>query len=418
LDSYQLYIVPSYSTASQSPSRNSYPPLHSLKNSISPLSLSPTHKNRTSPVCIPSFRSLSLSDTSTPISTSSSPTRTTVSPRSHSPISSTTSPFSIALPSHPPSLTSALGVCSRRDPALFPRYPSPVVMRRNSFSPPDHHSYSTSSASSHFLSRSPSSELSFVGSFEESILSGRMSHTPATQFRGFVADLGVCCKNFAPSHIRIPFDAVCYRLMETSPLPRGGFGNGGGNSEEEIGAGMSLIPYVGSIDLEDKKYRIPPSGIIQLTIFNPSKTPIKTFLIKYDVHDMPPLTKTFIRQRICSTAPTPSPSPSPPSPSHSTLPTSAFLLSSPSSSSTSRSSSSVSLADSTGVPLMTTSPPKLQYAVHLRIKSPRKKKFYLYRNIRVVFPHRVPDESCNLKTYYDLPDQPRYYPYSPEELQS
>jgi len=125
---------------------------------------------------------------------------------------------------------------------------------------------------------------------------------------------------------------------------------------------VCIDPIPGVVALEDKTYRIPSAGIIQFTIFNPSKTPIKTFLVRYDIHDMPPYSKTFIRQKIYSDTSSATPS-------------------------------------------------KLHYAIHLRIKSTQKRHYYLYKEARIVFPHRVPDDSENLKTNYDLPDNPRYFPY-------
>lgn len=80
----------------------------------------------------------------------------------------------------------------------------------------------------------------FVGSFQESILSGHMSNTPATTYPGFMADLVVSGGGVSlPPHVKIPFSAVYYHLdIDT--------------------------PYVGTIELDKKGYKIPQKGMIQV----------------------------------------------------------------------------------------------------------------------------------------------------------
>mmetsp|Transcript_11571 Transcript_11571/g.16080 ORF Transcript_11571/g.16080 Transcript_11571/m.16080 type:complete len:320 (+) Transcript_11571:42-1001(+) len=174
----------------------------------------------------------------------------------------------------------------------------------------------------------------FVGSFQESLLSGHMSNTPSTVYHGFMADLGVSSKKMIPPHLKMPFSAIYYHIdYET--------------------------PYVGTLELDKKGYQIPQKGTIQLTVINPSKTPMKTFLVKYDLEDMPPGTKTFLRQKITAGSP--------------------------------------------GV---------LRYAIHLKFVCPKKKKYYLYNNIRIAFAHRVDDMEV-LNQSYDMPDAPKYFPYTP-----
>eukprot|EP00026_Physarum_polycephalum_P004469 Phypoly_transcript_04490.p1 GENE.Phypoly_transcript_04490~~Phypoly_transcript_04490.p1 ORF type:complete len:645 (+),score=141.24 Phypoly_transcript_04490:154-2088(+) len=172
------------------------------------------------------------------------------------------------------------------------------------------------------------------GSFQESILLGHMSSTSSTTFPGFMADLGVSGKDFIPPHKRTPFSAIYYHVDPDTP-------------------------YVGTVELGEKGYRVPQKGLIQLTIFNPKNTPVKTFLVNFDLTGMTPDTKTFLRQKI-----------------------------------------------------VTSDPPILRYAIHLRIVCPRKKRFYLYNNIRVVFPHRVPDEMEKLKVLYDAPSDPKFFPWT------
>lgn len=43
---------------------------------------------------------------------------------------------------------------------------------------------------------------------------------------------------------------------------------------------------------------MPRSGTVQATLLNPMGTVVRMFVIPYDMRDMPPLHRTFIRQRI------------------------------------------------------------------------------------------------------------------------
>ena len=44
----------------------------------------------------------------------------------------------------------------------------------------------------------------------------------------------------------------------------------------------------GHINLGKKGYRVPQSGTIQVTLFNPLGTVVKMFVVMYDLNDMPP----------------------------------------------------------------------------------------------------------------------------------
>jgi len=70
-----------------------------------------------------------------------------------------------------------------------------------------------------------------------------MCNASATIFTGFLADIGVSSKNFVPPHLKIPFDVLYYNLDDS----------------------YGTVPYVGTVDFEEKKYRIPPVGIIQVS---------------------------------------------------------------------------------------------------------------------------------------------------------
>ncbi|GAM85140.1 hypothetical protein ANO11243_031440 [Dothideomycetidae sp. 11243] len=272
-----------------------------------------------------------------------------------------------------------------------------------------------------------------VGSFEESILRGRMSTTPSRPL-DFTAHIGVLgmgdCKPSlkCPPHIIVPFPAVFYS-----------YGNGHNNHDSQPS------PYVGLVDLENapakgeakakrkiktahrpgvdvgsssgalpessesdnwrrqkakrrshspldqpkSAYRIPPKGQLQIIIKNPNKTAVKLFLVPYDVSDMQPGQKTFIRQRSYSAGP---------------------VLDAPS-----------ILQGSDGPDKYASiiagsndhhDRPVLRYLVHLHICCTMRGHMWLYKSIRVVFANRVPDGKERLRNETQLPE-PKYSLYRP-----
>jgi Domain of unknown function (DUF4210)/Chromosome segregation during meiosis len=275
---------------------------------------------------------------------------------------------------------------------------------------------------SHASETSPRSRTSMVGSFEESILRGRMS-TPPSKPLDFVAQIGVLgkadcpAKLKCPAHVSVPFPAVFYSYS-SSPGPR-------------TVSDDSPSPYVGTIDLEhhlkpveepgrrrkkeestdpdtvmaeltgpqntsigralarqeargmtdstnapriilDGAYRVPQQGQLQVIIKNPNKTAVKLFLIPYDLEDMTTGNKTFVRQRSFSSGPimenvlSDKPIQDPLSNKH-----------------------------------------VLRYLIHLKFCCPSKGRFYLYDNIRVVFANRVPEGKEKLRNEIQLPE-PKY----------
>lgn len=178
-----------------------------------------------------------------------------------------------------------------------------------------------------------------VGSYEESLLSGRMS-APSSAPVSFHMKLGALgsgdkcpAKLKFPKHFSTCFDAVFYDhdLHATGTPGRGS-------------------PYVGVIDLEEcytakpnKKfpgYRIPRTGQIQIIISNLQKTAVKLFLVPYDMSELKPEQRTFIRQKV-------------------------YLQDSKSSSKT------------------------LIQAVHFQVVCPSKGRYYLYGDLRLVFQNRA-----------------------------
>lgn len=284
-----------------------------------------------------------------------------------------------------------------------------------------------------------------VGSYEESILRGRMSSTPSKPLN-FVAQIGVLGKGQCssklrcPPHATVPFPAVFYSY---------------GAQQKTETASDSPSPYVGLVDLENSlpnaepspekrrqrlderlqaalsdegsrassqtreegstsdvharrrrkqkqkrrsgspktppggSYRIPQQGQLQIVIKNPNKTAVKLFLVPYDLSDMEPGQKTFIRQR-----------------SYSAGPIIDMPMTSRKNLGTDRPEAALSASDDPN------ERPMLRYLIHLHICCPSKGRFFLYKSVRVVFANRVPDGKERLRNEIQLPE-PRYSAYKP-----
>lgn len=292
-------------------------------------------------------------------------------------------------------------------------------------------------------------QASLVGSYEESILRGRMSTLPSKPL-DFVAQIGVLglgsCKPQlrCPAHVSVPFPAVFYSysrtnvesssVLEEGPSPYVGLidlenslakpdslegeirrkrhctpASGYGSSQEAKEEGFPPPPMPKLSDNErrlrrNKKkkrrspspkappggsYRIPQKGQLQIVIKNPNKTAVKLFLVPYDLEGMEPGTKTFIRQRSYSAGP---------------------ILEIPLRSRT----NDASLERTSDVPSVNgpKDRPTLRYLIHLHICCPSRGRFFLYKSIRVVFANRVPDGKEQLRNEIQLPE-PRYSHYKP-----
>ncbi|GIZ37117.1 hypothetical protein CKM354_000057700 [Cercospora kikuchii] len=273
-----------------------------------------------------------------------------------------------------------------------------------------------------------------VGSYEESILRGRMSTTPSKPLN-FMAQIGVlgkgnCKSNLrCPPHVQIPFPAVFYSYGAASKTPaidqpspyvglvdlenglpsaeqprdrrrervqashsnngsRASSPNGSGpdtatrrrRTKQKRRSGSPRAPPGGS-------YRIPQQGQLQIVLKNPNKTAVKLFLVPYDLSDMEPGQKTFIRQR-----------------SYSAGPIIDMPLTSRANYGTDRPEAALS---PTGDP---NDKPMLRYLIHLHICCPSKGRFFLYKSVRVVFANRVPDGKEKLRNEIQMPE-PRYSAY-------
>jgi Domain of unknown function (DUF4210)/Chromosome segregation during meiosis len=289
---------------------------------------------------------------------------------------------------------------------------------------------------------SPLQHAPMVGSYEESILRGRMSTLPSRPL-DFVAQIGVLgkgkCKGSlrCPPHVIVPFPAVFYsyssgngRISNDQPSPYVGLidiEHSVPHYEEKEGEGrrrrrfatppgdlddlfLPLDSQVGTsaenrfqalrIKKENLKrrsqsprappggcYRIPQQGQLQIVIKNPNKTAVKLFLVPYDLSDMEPGHKTFIRQR-----------------SYSAGPIIDMPLSSRKNFGTERPEAALSNAEDLR------DRPTLRYLIHINICCPAKGRYFLYKSIRVVFANRVPDGKESLRNEVQLPE-PRYSTY-------
>lgn len=93
-----------------------------------------------------------------------------------------------------------------------------------------------------------------LGSFEESLLNGRMK--PAGVVDGFYAEIGAS-GSFFPEHVTIPVHAAFYQVCED----------------------IAASPYLGVINLgsiSKRGYKVPNRGTIQVVCF---KSPLTQFLI-------------------------------------------------------------------------------------------------------------------------------------------
>ena len=316
------------------------------------------------------------------------------SPRFHRPHRSVTSIYSLQQPASPPT-------------------PAFRTSRRTSFS---------SEASSRHRA-------SMVGSYEESILHGRMSTPPSKpfDFTAHIGALGRGKKPKMPAHVTVPFQAVFYdwtsstpqrsgssitdepspyvgfidlRNMYSSTCTTSGPDDGKGDRSDENGRadvstqGLSALQMPQEVSKKRKRhvpdspkspiggYRIPEQGQVQVVVKNPYKTALKLFLVPYDLKHMEPGQKTFIRQRYYSAGP---------------------ILERP----------VISEPNLTARASRALNKSTLRYLIHLKICCPSKGRYYVYDFIRVVFANRVPDDKEHLTKEVQEPN-PKYSLWKPQ----
>ncbi|XP_073706407.1 atos homolog protein A [Garra rufa] len=198
---------------------------------------------------------------------------------------------------------------------------------------------------------------SLLGNFEECVLNYRLE--PLGTVEGFTAEVGAS-GTFCPSHMTLPVDVSFYSVSDDN----------------------APSPYMGVINLETlgkRGYRVPPSGTIQVTLFNPNKTVVKMFVVMYDLREMPASHQTFLRQRTFS------------------VPVKREFN-----------------GQNNKKPSPLSQGRTLRYLVHLRFQSSKSGKIYLHRDIRLLFSRKSMEvdsgAAYELKSFTESPADP---PFSP-----
>ncbi|XP_009865894.1 PREDICTED: protein FAM214A [Apaloderma vittatum] len=210
-----------------------------------------------------------------------------------------------------------------------------------------------------FLSSSapPVTSLSLLGNFEESVLNFRLD--PLGVVEGFTAEVGASGV-FCPTHMTLPVEVSFYSVSDDN----------------------APSPYMGVITLESlgkRGYRVPPSGTIQVTLFNPNKTVVKMFVVIYDLREMPANHQTFLRQRTFS------------------VPVRREIK------------RTVNKEN-----IQQTEERLLRYLIHLRFQSSKSGKIYLHRDVRLLFSRKSMEvdsgAAYELKSYTESPTNPQFSP--------
>ncbi|ERE76291.1 protein of unknown function (DUF4210) [Cricetulus griseus] len=216
-----------------------------------------------------------------------------------------------------------------------------------------------------FLSSSapPITSLSLLGNFEESVLNYRLD--PLGIVDGFTAEVGAS-GTFCPTHLTLPVEVSFYSVSDdNAPSPY--------MAKTHMCKGVITLESLGK-----RGYRVPPSGTIQVTLFNPNKTVVKMFVVMYDLRGMPANHQTFLRQRTFS------------------VPVKQEMK---------RSINKENVQHTAQL---------LRYLIHLRFQSSKSGKIYLHRDVRLLFSRKSMEvdsgAAYELKSYTESPTNPQFSP--------
>ncbi|KAM4749656.1 atos homolog protein A isoform 2-T2 [Rhinophrynus dorsalis] len=192
----------------------------------------------------------------------------------------------------------------------------------------------TESSERHLSSSAPPAPcLSLLGNFEESVLNYRLE--PLGTVEGFTADVGAS-GSFCPTHMTLPVKVSFYSVSDDN----------------------APSPY--------------------MTLFNPNKTVVKMFVVKYDLREMPTNHQTFLRQRTFS------------------VPVNRERKGAVSEN------------------ILKTEDRTLRYLIHLRFQSSKSGKIYLHRDVRLLFSRKSMEvdsgAAYELKSYIETPTNPQFSP--------
>ncbi|KAI1731659.1 chromosome segregation during meiosis domain-containing protein [Ditylenchus destructor] len=182
--------------------------------------------------------------------------------------------------------------------------------------------------------------------FEESALNGRLE--PVNNVEGFRLQIAVT-GSFHVAPITLPVTTFYF-------------------SSDGDEAPSLYLGHCSLLQLGRKAIQIPKQCTIQAILFNPQGSVVKIFLVNVNVKDMPPRTKTFIRQRTYS-------EPTEESPRIST--------------GTCKTGNTVNESHSDTTKEMGRS--TLKFLIHLRLASDSRSKVYLHSDIRMLFGNKGND---------------------------